>query len=397
MAARLAGPVASPVDSTPLFSSSGTVAAPALIGVDAVFARMIATLAEAKPQPKTNAQPLPKITALPAAKQAPVADQTQSTAHPSESPAAPPSQRPLKALRSAGSDGARTGQASDAPPQDPNQSAGHVSDAVSPQIPASLPASIQPVAGGPVDNDPHGTAVASAAAPSRGGAEPPAPATTQPTAAVATTASETRSTTPFALPNSIPAAAPQDSPSSPPIAATAAAISAMPATPSAIAVTAPPVSRTTPSHPPQPASAPAAQIAPALISVAQSAGGTQRLTIRLDPPELGTVQIRVEHAANAPMQVEINVQRPETLTLLMRDQPHLQHALDQAGVPAEGRTLSFQLDLQDQRGTTGDHGSGHGRRPPTPAAQQMQADPDDPDDATAGTMRWSRVALDITA
>jgi flagellar hook-length control protein FliK len=58
-----------------------------------------------------------------------------------------------------------------------------------------------------------------------------------------------------------------------------------------------------------------AQIAPALISVAQSASGTQRLTIRLDPPELGTVQIRVEHPANAPMQVEISVQRPETLTL----------------------------------------------------------------------------------
>jgi len=182
------------------------------------------------------------------------------------------------------------------------------------------------------------------------------------------------------------------------IPATAAAISAAPA-PLATTAAAPPVAQTTTPAPAPASTAPAAQIAPTLISVAQSASGTQHLTIRLDPPELGTVQIRVEHPTDAPVQVEINVQRPETLTLLMRDQPHLQHALDQAGVPAEGRTLSFQLHPQDQRGTAGDPGSGHGRRAPTPhsAAQQMQAEQDDPSDPTAGTMRWSRVALDITA
>jgi flagellar hook-length control protein FliK len=183
------------------------------------------------------------------------------------------------------------------------------------------------------------------------------------------------------------------------MATTAAAISVTPATPlTAAAGAARSVAPTTvqaAAHP----SGPAAQIAPTLISVAQSASGTHRLTIRLDPPELGTVQIRVEHPVDAPIQVEINVQRPETLTLLMRDQPHLQHALDQAGVPAEGRTLNFQLDPQDQRGTAGDPGSGQARRSPTPqpAAQQMQADPDDPSDPTTGIQRWSRVALDITA
>jgi len=403
MAARLPGPVASLVTSTPLPSSGGAAATPASNGVQAAFAQMIDTLAEAGLQPKTTARPLPKIITPPAAQQAPAAGQPLPKAsHPSNTAAAPPAQRPAKAAQSAGRGAARPGQEPDTAPQspNPNPAAGDAAAAiVPPPIPASTPTSTQPSATGRVDNDPREPAVGSTAAPPSGGAEPPAAAANPPSAAAVATALESRSAAPFPLPNDTPPApAPEGLLSSPATAATAAAISATAATPLATALAAPTAARTT-TPAPAPTSALAAQIAPTLISVAQSASGTQRLTIRLDPPELGTVQIRVEHPADAPMQVEINVQRPETLTLLMRDQPHLQHALDQAGVPAEGRTLTFQLDPQDQRGTAGDPGSGHGRRAPTPqpAAQQMQVDPDDPGDPTAGMPRWSRVALDITA
>jgi hypothetical protein len=37
------------------------------------------------------------------------------------------------------------------------------------------------------------------------------------------------------------------------------------------------------------------------------------------------------------------------MTLLLRDQHDLHRALDQAGVPADGRTLSFQLASHDQQ------------------------------------------------
>jgi flagellar hook-length control protein FliK len=399
MAARLAGSVASPVDSTSLPSSSGAAAAPASAGAAAVFAQMIATLTEAKSQPKTGTPSLPKITAPPAGQQAPSAEQTLPKAtHSSDSATASPSQRSVKALRQAGKDASRTDQSRDGAPSDANPSAGAAAAAaiVLPPMPASTPASTQPAGAGRVDSDSREATVGSTTARSSGRAEPPATPTTPPSAKTTTTATETRSAALFALPDGTPStAAPQALSPSPATAVTA--ISATPATSPATAPVATPVLRTPTTPAPAPASTPAAQIAPALISVAQSASGTQRLTIRLDPPELGTVQIRLERPADAPTQVEINVQRPETMTLLMRDQPHLQHALDQAGVPAEGRTLNFQLDPQDQRGTSGDPGSGHGRRTPTPAAQQMQAEPDDPDDSTAGTMRWSRVALDITA
>ncbi len=89
--------------------------------------------------------------------------------------------------------------------------------------------------------------------------------------------------------------------------------------------------------------APAAQIAPALVSLVAHADGTQRLTMRLDPPELGQVQIRIERPPDAPARVDITVEKPETLTLLLRDQPQLQRALDQAGVPPDGRSVTFHV------------------------------------------------------
>ena len=65
--------------------------------------------------------------------------------------------------------------------------------------------------------------------------------------------------------------------------------------------------------------------------------------MRLDPPELGHVQVRIDRPPDAPARVEITVEKVETLTLLLRDQPQLQHALDQAGVPAEGRSVTFHI------------------------------------------------------
>jgi flagellar hook-length control protein FliK len=92
---------------------------------------------------------------------------------------------------------------------------------------------------------------------------------------------------------------------------------------------------------------PAAQVAPALVSLVQSGSGSQRLTLHLDPASLGHVQIQIDRAPDAPARVEITVQRPQTLELLVRDQPQLQHALDQAGVPHAGRTLTLHLASQE--------------------------------------------------
>ena len=99
------------------------------------------------------------------------------------------------------------------------------------------------------------------------------------------------------------------------------------------------ITAASPSH----AASPAAQIAPALVQMGHAPDGAQRLTVRLDPPELGHVQVRIDRPAEAAARVEITVEKPETLTLLLRDQPQLQHALDLAGVPSEGRSVTFHI------------------------------------------------------
>ena len=151
---------------------------------------------------------------------------------------------------------------------------------------------------------------------------------------------------------------PASSPAAPPgpAAPPSAALSALPADPGgavaagvglagtaapafAPAATTAPAGTTAPTAPP---SAPA-QVAPAVVALASGPAGTHHLSLLLTPADLGTVQITLHRAAGGPTQVEIVAQHPQTLGLLQHDQAQLHRALDQAGVPAAGRSLSFQL------------------------------------------------------
>jgi flagellar hook-length control protein FliK len=135
------------------------------------------------------------------------------------------------------------------------------------------------------------------------------------------------------------------------VAPDARAVSPGEAAPSPPTATPPEASRT------PPPAAPARQVLPAMVAVA--IGGAGRITVTLEPGELGRVEISVERTADAP-QVLILAERPETLALLQRDQRELDHALTQAGLQAEGRGVSFGL-------SGGDAGSGQPQRRRAPA------------------------------
>ncbi len=108
----------------------------------------------------------------------------------------------------------------------------------------------------------------------------------------------------------------------------------------------PPAVASRPSMPGEPPASVASQVGPALASFAASAahsGAPQNMVIRLDPMELGRVQVRIERSPDGSARVDLVVERPDTLLLLLRDQPHLHRALDLAGVPSADRTLQFHL------------------------------------------------------
>ena len=149
------------------------------------------------------------------------------------------------------------------------------------------------------------------------------------------------------------------------------------------------------------ASAPAAQVAPALIQVAHAAGGHQ-ITVRLDPVELGRVDVRIERATDGTASVQVLAERPETLKLLQADQAQLHRTLDSAGVPAEGRSLTLSLALPDpgagSNPQAGGFGLGGGGGQPG-GTRQDRAGPGTaaPLNATATAPVWQRAGIDITA
>lgn len=141
-----------------------------------------------------------------------------------------------------------------------------------------------------------------------------------------------------------------------------------------------------------------------LAAAPQQAGAPRILTIHLTPSDLGRVEIRIERSDGGPAKVELAAERPETLQRLIHDQPQLQQALDQAGIPAAGRTIQFSLSPDSNPAPTpnstslsGDTSSNHsGQRSHQgyPGAPSRTGDDFEiPHTLTS----WARAGLDITA
>ena len=80
----------------------------------------------------------------------------------------------------------------------------------------------------------------------------------------------------------------------------------------------------------------------ALHIAARWAKGESRFTIRLDPPELGRIDVNLNVNSHGHAQAALAVEKPQTLDLLLRDAPTLERALKDAGLEMGGN-LSFSL------------------------------------------------------
>jgi len=134
-----------------------------------------------------------------------------------------------------------------------------------------------------------------------------------------------------------------------------------------------------PARPAAPVPWPARQVVPFAVSLAL--GSDDRISLTLDPVELGRVEVAISRGAEA--HVSLRAERPETLALLQRDRAELERALAGTGFGAEGRmpNLSFGLgfggsgeDRRDRRPAARD-GQGARPAPHTPAPTIQQAAP----------------------
>lgn len=74
---------------------------------------------------------------------------------------------------------------------------------------------------------------------------------------------------------------------------------------------------------------------------------SQTISVELDPPELGRVQIHLSYEKGEPMKVKVVTEKEEALSILRRDSHALREALETAGVQTDGSSLSFDMS-QDQ-------------------------------------------------
>lgn len=91
--------------------------------------------------------------------------------------------------------------------------------------------------------------------------------------------------------------------------------------------------------------------------------GAKEFAIRLDPVELGRIDVKLEISDEGQVQAKVVVERVETLQLLQRDARTLERAFDQAGLKTNADTLQFSLR------DPGSQGRGDGQptsRPATP-------------------------------
>ncbi|MEP7240738.1 MAG: flagellar hook-length control protein FliK [Devosia sp.] len=77
--------------------------------------------------------------------------------------------------------------------------------------------------------------------------------------------------------------------------------------------------------------------------VRQVQQGQSRFSIRLDPPELGRIDVKLHVDAAGTVNAKLTVERAETLDMFQRDRGTLERALSQAGLDSGKTNLEFSL------------------------------------------------------
>lgn len=95
-----------------------------------------------------------------------------------------------------------------------------------------------------------------------------------------------------------------------------------------------------------------------------AAEGIDKISIRLDPGNLGNVEIKMEVGHDGRLMAVIAADKPETLQMLQKDAASLEQSLREAGLKTDQQSLSFSLRDQNQAqsGRDGRDGAGYGRQ-----------------------------------
>lgn len=130
------------------------------------------------------------------------------------------------------------------------------------------------------------------------------------------------------------------------------------------------------SQPPSRADAPVPVQALAVEIGMRAMRGAKEFQIRLDPEDLGRIDVRLEISEKGEVQAKVMVERVETLQLLQRDARTLERAFDQAGLKTSPDGLQFSLRDPGQQGGQQGRGFADEARASGLDRQSGEAEPD---------------------
>ena len=130
------------------------------------------------------------------------------------------------------------------------------------------------------------------------------------------------------------------------------------------------------------------------VEIAASANsGKTRFEIRLDPAELGRIDVRIDVDRHGQVTSHLTVERPETLSMLRQDADQLQRALDNAGLSTGNGGLQFSLRDQSSQGQN--DGNQSNPQCPTPVVSEEDTVPPAAAGRSYGRMLGSSSGVDI--
>jgi flagellar hook-length control protein FliK len=125
----------------------------------------------------------------------------------------------------------------------------------------------------------------------------------------------------------------------------------------------------------------------------KSLAGINHFEIRLDPVELGRIDVRLEIDKEGGVKAHLSVDRVETLALLQRDSKTLESAFDQAGLKLSGGSVDLSLRDQSPQGQGRQDQAGHQRHDgPRHSTPDMRHDDANPAPAEPPRRIWRGVA-----
>lgn len=90
---------------------------------------------------------------------------------------------------------------------------------------------------------------------------------------------------------------------------------------------------------------PATMYVAATLAKGAKDGEAKSMTLRMDPPELGKIEIHMHFTKNKEMKAHMVFEKPETMLMMQRDSQMLERSLQESGLG--GNALSFELAGQD--------------------------------------------------